>query len=233
MIRELGESFADLGDRKDVSVIVLSAAPGSRVFCAGVDLKEHRAKAPGSESAPSELLDPNRAWRETKAVFRSCPVPVVTAVEGAAIGIGFALVAWSDIVFASRQASFGLTEINVGVLGGSATALRLVGPSKARMMFFSGEMVPAEEFYRRGAIEELVDDGNAEDAALTFAAKLAQKSPIALRLAKESLLKIEFQDPLYGYGVEQLYTERLATFNDSREAMDAYLEKRDPQWTWT
>ena len=75
-------------------------------------------------------------------VIRHCPVPVIAAVDGPAIGAGFGLVAVCDVIIASRRASLGLTEINVGLLGGASKALRMVGPYKARMMFFSGDLVP-------------------------------------------------------------------------------------------
>jgi enoyl-CoA hydratase len=160
-------------------------------------------------------------------------VPVVAAVDGAAIGAGFGLVGVSDIIVASERATFGLTEINVGLLGGSSKALRMVGPYKARMMFFSGDLVPAAEFHRLGAVEMIVAPGDAERHAVALAERLAAKSPIALRLAKESIIRIESMPLEEAYRTEQDYTQRLRTYHDSGEAMRAYLEKRDPHWTWS
>jgi enoyl-CoA hydratase len=234
MMRELREIFVDLSERRDVGAVVLSAK-GDRAFCAGIDLSEvaKRGSADGSGSI-AESLDPGRAWRDTQAAVRYCPVPVIAAIDGPAIGAGFGLVAVCDIMIASARARLGLTEINVGLLGGSSKALRMVGPYKARMMFFSGDLVAAEELYRLGAIERLVPDGTTEHAAVELATRFAAKSPIALRLAKESLLRIEAMDfdVEAAYRTEQDYTNRLAGFEDAHEARRSFFEKREPTWTW-
>ena len=235
MISDLSEAFADIVDNRNVRVVVVSAV-GDRAFCAGIDLKERHAERtagrPGDE-ALANLLDSGKAWREASLAIHNCPVPVVAAVDGPAIGAGLGIAGAADIIYASRRAKFGLTEINVGVLGGSRKAIQMLGPYKGRMMFFTGELISAEEFYRRGVLEELVEDGTAEAHALEMAGLLAKKSPIGLRLAKESLLRTEYMDPDKGYRVEQDYTSRLRQFNDSGEAMAAYLERRDPVWTWS
>src|SRR6202022_948589 len=95
-----------------------------------------------------DAVDAGWSWRETQRVVRHCPVPLIAAVAGAALGAGFGPGGVTDIIVASERASFGLTEINIGLLGGSSKALRMVGPFKARMMFFSGDLVPAGEFSR-------------------------------------------------------------------------------------
>jgi enoyl-CoA hydratase len=137
------------------------------------------------------------------------------------------------VIVAAENARFGLTEINVGLLGGASKALRMVGPYKARMMLFSGELVGAEEMYRRGVLEDLVPAGRALERAMEIAGVFAAKSPIGLRLAKESMLRIEDLGLEDGYRLEQDYTRRLRTYADSREAFRAYREKREPRWTWS
>lgn len=235
MISDLRACFGALAEDRTVGSVVLSAT-GERAFCAGIDLRERRSDAVNGRPADGsvhERLDRGWAWREAQRLIRHCPVPVVGAVDGVAIGAGFGLVEACDIIVASERAKFGLTEINVGLLGGSSKAIRMVGPHKARMMFFSGELQPASEFYRLGAVEEVVEPGRAEARAAEIAAVFAAKSPIALRLAKESVLRIEHMPVEEAYRTEQDYTERLRGYHDSGEAMAAYLEKRDPEWTWT
>ncbi|HVW42482.1 MAG TPA: enoyl-CoA hydratase-related protein [Amycolatopsis sp.] len=238
MMRELRETFLDLAERRDIGSVVLSAA-GDRAFCGGIDLKERSREVEAGSAARSSsiaaTLDSGRQWRDAQASIRHCPVPVVAAIDGPAIGAGFGLAASCDIMIASARARLGLTEINVGMLGGSSKALRMVGPYKARMMFFSGELVPAEELYRLGAIEKVVPAGEAEKAAIELAETFARKSPIALRLAKESLVRIEALDfdPEVAYRTEQDYTNRLKDYADSREAQRAFFEKREPHWTWS
>jgi enoyl-CoA hydratase len=236
MISELRECFDAIAQDREIGAVVLTAA-GERAFCAGIDLKERYAgrQTAGrtAESTVTEILDNGKTWRDAQHSVRHCPVPVIAAIEGPAIGAGFGLVGSCDIIFASTRASFGLTEINVGLLGGSSKALRMLGPFKARTMFFTGELIPAAEFYRLGAVEEVVPEGSAEKRALEFAAALSRKSPIALRLAKESIIRIESMPLEDAYRTEQDYTERLRSYNDSAEAMLAFLEKREPVWTWS
>jgi enoyl-CoA hydratase len=230
---EIVACFDELSNDRTIGAVVLGAT-GTRAFCAGIDLRETAGGQPVAADAPVRAaLDRGWEWREAQRAIHHCAVPVVAAVEGPAIGAGFGLVGVCDVIIASVAATFGLTEINVGLLGGAAKAIRMLGPFKARMMLFSGNMLPAEELYRLGAVEELVAPGRAMARAQELAEGFARKSPLALRLAKESILRIEGGQMERDYRTEQDYTTRLRTLNDSSEAMSAYLEKRDPVWTWT
>jgi enoyl-CoA hydratase len=179
------------------------------------------------------FLDPAWEWRQTQYSVRECLVPVICSVDGATVGAGFGLAGVCDFIIASQRASFGLKEINVGALGGASKALRLVGPSKARRMLFLGEMIPAAELHRLGGVEEVVPAGTAESRAVEIAKELATKSPIGLRLAKESILRIEGDELMQRYRTENDYSSRIRAFNDSAEARSAFLEKRPPKWTWS
>lgn len=231
MQRELEEVFSSFAEDRTVGAVVVAAA-GERAFCGGIDLKEMAQGAPGEEPL-RDRLNPGWQWRQTQHAMRHCPVPVIAAVERATIGAGFGLVGVCDLIVASTTASFALTEINVGLLGGASKALHLVGPHKARAMMFTGRPQSAEEFYRLGAVERLVEPGQARAEALELATEIAGKSPMAVRLAKESILRIETDRLEEQYRTEWDYTNRLGGFDDSREAMRAFLEKRDPAWTWS
>jgi enoyl-CoA hydratase len=231
MMTELRECFRELGADRDVNAVVLSAA-GTRAFCGGIDLQDAAEQRRNPETV-TDTLDGGSYWRETQHIIRHCPVPVIAAVDGPAIGAGFGLVGVCDLIVASERATFALTEINVGLLGGSSKALRMVGPFKARMMFFSGEPIDGRELDRHGAVERLVPVGEAEESAIELGAKFASKSPIALRLAKESILRIEDLPLEDAYRLEQDYTTRLRGYSDSREAMEAFMEKREPVWSWS
>jgi enoyl-CoA hydratase len=178
------------------------------------------------------LLDYGVEWRDAQHAVRHCSVPVIAAVEGPVIGAGFGLVGVCDIIIASEAATFGLTEINIGLLGGASKALRMLGPFKTRSMFFTGRMLSAAELYRFGAVEEVVEVGEAEAHARVLAQEFAGKSPIAMRLAKESLLRIEGHELEDRYRTEQDYVTRIRTFSDSAEAMQAFIDRRPPVWTW-
>ncbi|MET0735542.1 MAG: enoyl-CoA hydratase-related protein [Microbacterium sp.] len=231
MQRELTEVFESLGDDDGTRAIVLRGA-GERAFCAGIDLNEVATERsdPAFELPLGERVNPGLQWRRTQHAIRHAPVPVIAAVEAPAIGAGFGLVGVCDIIIASSNARFGLTEIDVGLLGGASKALRMVGPFKTRMMMFSGELQSAEELHRLGAVERVVTPGTAFDEAVRLAEHFASKSPLAMRLAKESIVRIETDAMEDAYRMEWDYTNRLAGFEDSAEAMSAYLEKRKPEW---
>jgi enoyl-CoA hydratase len=233
MRNELTACFTALSQNRDIGAVVLSAT-GDRAFCAGVDLKQRAAdKAPTEDMDVRQVIDPAWEWRQTQYSIQNCTIPVIASFERAAIGAGFGLLGVCDLVIAGDKATIGLTEINVGLLGGASKALRLFGPSKARRMLFLGEMIDAQELYRLGGIEEVVPSGGAEARAVEIATELGKKSPIALRLAKESILRIERDDVMQSYRTENDYTNRLGGFNDSKEATRAFNEKRAAKWTWS
>ena len=161
-----------------------------------------------------------------------CAVPVIGAINGPALGAGLAFAACCDILIASDNATFGTTEINVGLLGASSHLSQLVGRYKAREMFFTGEVAPASELYRLGAVRAVVPRDELLPAARALAVLLAAKSPIALRLAKESMNRVENLPLMDAYRTEQDYTARLQGFEDATEARQAYLDKREPDWKW-
>jgi len=233
--RELAEAFTALRHGKDAHVAIFTA-PGERIFCAGVDLHDS-ARRHGREDADGDSivdrLDPGSIVRDCFWAISDCPLPVIGAINGAAVGAGLALVACCDVIVASENARFALPEINAGVLGGGRHLQRMVGPYKARKMFFTGEFVDAHEFHRLGAVETVVAPDQLLPTARELATVMAGKSPIGLRLAKESLNRVEDLGLKDGYRTEQDYTQRITKFSDSAEARRSYLEKRDPEWTWT
>jgi enoyl-CoA hydratase len=234
-IRELTATFNALGRSTEASVIVFTA-PGDKIFCAGIDLKDsvrRHARELVEDDTTIDLLDPGAVVRECFWAILECPLPVIAAVNGRAIGAGLVLVASCDMIIASETATFSVPEIKAGVLGGARHLQRLVGPFKTRKMFFTGEPETAQEFYRLGAIEAVVAPDKLMDEALSLAANIARNSPIGLRLGKESLSRVEDLSLKDGYRIEQDYTGRVTRYKDSAEARLSYVEKRDPNWSWS
>jgi len=226
---EIEAAFTSFNDNRDVRVAVFTAV-GDRAFMAGVDLRS--VNEPLVDPPASQQLDPPRAARDAMWSITDCAVPVIGAINGPALGAGIAFAACCDILLASDNATFGTTEINVGLLGASSHLSLLVGRHKAREMFFTGEVIPASELYRLGAVRAVVPRDQLMPTALELARTLAAKSPIALRLAKESMNRVEYLPLKEGYRTEQDYTGRLRRFEDAKEAQQAFLEKRDPDWKW-
>ena len=225
---ELEAVFTGFNEDRAVRVAIFTAA-GDRAFIAGVDLKAvggHTA----DEMPPSRLIDSGLVARRAMWAITDCAVPVIAAVNGPAIGAGLAFAACCDMIVASDNATFGATEINVGLLGASAHLSLLVGRHKAREMFFTGELVPAAELYRVGAVRAVVPRDQLLSTATDLARQLAAKSPIALRMAKASMNQVEGLPLKEAYRIEQTYTDRLLRFEDSAEARSAFFEKRSPDW---
>jgi len=223
---ELRDTFSAFADRRDINCVVLTGA-GERAFSAGVDLRDRAA-------SDEVVLDPGKLWRDARLAALNCPVPVIGAINGVAIGAGFGLASMCDFLLAAEGARMGLTEINVGLLGGGSAGMHLTNRYKMRRMYFTGELQTAEELHRLGGIEAVLPAEQLMPEALRLAGEIAQKSPIGLRLAKESLNRMEafllpFED---AYRMEQDYTNRLSMFEDSREGTRAFLEKRAPEWKW-
>lgn len=211
-----------ISDRDDVRVAILTGA--GRIFCAGADIKERA----GREREPGEIWQHSRNAREAFHAIVECRVPVIGALNGAALGAGLAIAASCDILIASEHAVLGLPEINVGLLGGGRHTMRLFGHSKARRMMFTGQRLSGAELYRLGVVEECVPPERLMDTARTLAAEIAAKSPVAIRLAKHAMNAIEFMSLRDGYRFEQNMTAELSRYEDSKEAMRAFVEKRPP-----
>jgi enoyl-CoA hydratase len=215
---ELARVLRGLGDVETLRVVVVSAE--GRGFCAGVDIKELARDA-------SLITKVNRGCYDAFAAIHDCPVPVIAAVHGFCLGGGIGIAGSCDVVLASEDASFGLPEIDRGALGAASHLLRMFPLQKVRRMLYTGEPIGAAEAFRLGALEAVLPRKELRAAALELARTIAEKSPRAVRLAKESLNGIELLDVKKSYRFEQGFTLELYTSPDSQEARDAFVEKRD------
>jgi enoyl-CoA hydratase len=218
--REIREVFESFRDRLDISAVVFTGA-GDRVFCAGRDIRD--LKEQRSEPQTGNVGDPYHLGREAYFAVRHCAVPVICAVNGAAVGAGVALAAVSDIVLAAESATFALAEIDVGVLGAASFAQWMVGPSAARRMFFTGERVAAAEMYRLGGVQAVVPQDELLAQARSLAATIAAKDPVAIRMAKASVVRMDTLPLEAAYAAEQDYTRHLSAYANSAEAITRFV----------
>lgn len=219
---EIAQIFSAFRDRPDVRVVILTGA-GDRAFCAGRDIKDLSVER--AERPATNVGDPYHATREAFWAVRHCAVPVICAVNAAAIGAGLALVAVSDIAIASERATFALTEIDVGVLGAASFAKWMVGPGKARRMFYTGEHVPAAEMYRLGGVDSVAPAGRLMIEARELAATIAEKDPVAIRMAKASVVRTDTLPLEQAYQAEQDYTRHLSAYSSSAAAIDQFTRR--------
>jgi enoyl-CoA hydratase len=218
---ELAHEITRLGHDQEVHAVVLRAE--GRGFNAGVDIKEMQ-----EHEGFSHLIGANRGCFAAFAAVYDCPVPVIAAVNGFCLGGGIGLVGNADVIVASRDASFGLPEVDRGALGAATHLSRLVPQHKMRAMVYLAERASASELHAFGSIYRLVD-GVAElrDAAFEVAGRIAAKSPTVIRAAKESLNGIDLWDVKRSYRYEQGFTFELNLSGVADEHRDAFVAKRD------
>jgi enoyl-CoA hydratase len=194
-----------------------------RGFCAGVDIKE-------LDKHPELIVEVNAGNYATfKAVHRN-PVPVIVAVHGFVLGGGIGITGAADIVVASECATFALPEVDRGAMGGGAHLQRLFPVQKVRYLFFTGDRIGAPEALQYGFIERIVAKEQLRETALGIAAKIAEKSPGMIRLAKEALNGIEDGNLEDKYRWEQGFTLQAYSSPDSAETRRAFVEKRDAKF---
>jgi enoyl-CoA hydratase len=214
--------FDTLSDRDDVRVVILTGT--GDMFSAGADIKERVDLV----HEPGDYPRHNRTVREFFYAATDCAKPVICAVNGPAIGAGFALALACDIILASDNAFVSMPEINVGLAGGARFLMEHFGRSKTRAMYFTGRRVAAAELYRLGVIEACVPRPQLMDATLELARDIAAKSPLAIRQIKRTLNAIEEMPVRDAYRYEQTVTVELSHSEDAREAQRAFVEKRKP-----
>jgi len=223
MYREMKSLFEELGADPAVNAIVL--AGDGKHFCAGNELAEFETLSPENSG---------ERMREVREAFWSiydCSVPVVAAVQGIAVGTGLAIVASCDVVLAAKGAKLGVTEISVGVMGAAKHLSRLMPQQMVRWMFYSGDPLPAEEFLRFGGVLAVVEPDELVAEAQRHAALIVRHSPVAIRFAKRALNKIEYMELKPGYEYEQGLTGELSGYDDPKEAIRAFFERRPPRYT--
>ncbi|MGV6874066.1 enoyl-CoA hydratase/isomerase family protein [Pseudochelatococcus sp. B33] len=209
-----------LSDRDDVRVVVVTGA--GKVFSAGADIKERRDLV----QQPGDYISHNRVTREFFYAAADCMKPVICALNGPAIGAGFALALYCDIIIAADDAWAKMPEIDVGLAGGGKLMTEHLGRSWARLIYFTGRQVPAAELYRLGVISGCVPREKLTDEALQIAREIAAKSPMTVKLIKRGFGTVENMPPRDAYRYEQTITHDLASTADTREAQAAFLDKR-------
>jgi len=209
----------------DLGVVVITGA-GDKSFVAGADIGEFAGRAP---------WDQRQAMRFPRVfdVMASFPKPVVAMINGFCLGGGCELAMSCDLRIASRQARFGQPEINLGLIpggGGTQRMPRLIGMGNAMKLILTGDLIDAEEALRIGLVDELVDPESLRAHTLALATKIASKSTLTLRLAKEALRASEQLPIADGIRYERDLFCLCFSTEDKEEGVAAFLEKRRPVW---
>jgi enoyl-CoA hydratase len=216
---EFGEALSEAAGASNV-LVIRSGVDG--IFSAGADVKE-------LPMPPAQDEHRQRLTRDVLAVLGRYPVPVIAAVDGAAVGGACALLAQADIRVGTARARFAIPEIDVGRCGGTRHLAQHLDPGTVRWMAFTGAWLHADAAHARGLLTLLVDD--LDTAVAELAERIAAKSPTALRLTKQAILESAPLDTDSGYALEQRYSLELARSSDAAEAAAAFADKRTPNWS--
>ncbi|MCS1352226.1 enoyl-CoA hydratase/isomerase family protein [Mechercharimyces sp. CAU 1602] len=227
LLAELEEALNWVEQQSDVRALILTGA-GEKAFVAGADIKELREVATASQA--------ERLAKRGQRLFtrlEELPIPVIMAVNGFALGGGCELAMSGDVILASEQAKFGQPEVNLGVIpgyGGTQRLARRIGNGRAKLLCFTGEIITAEQALQIGLVEKVVPHTDLLDEAKKLAHMLAQKAPLALNYIKQAVNQGTESDLHSGLLLEASYFGLSFDSNDRMEGMDAFIEKRKPQF---
>ncbi|MFZ2949899.1 MAG: enoyl-CoA hydratase-related protein [Desulfuromonadaceae bacterium] len=216
----------------DVSVLVITGAGSA--FSSGGNVKEMKDQSGTFGGSPAEIQNKyRRGIQQIPLVLSKVEVPVIAAVNGAAIGAGFDLVNMCDIRIASTKAQVGETFINLGITpgdGGAWFMQRLIGYQRAAELTFTGRVIKAAEALEYGIFLEVVEPEALLPRALELAGQIAAKPPVTLRLTKR-MMKLAQRSDLPDFLDLCASFQALAHHtSDQMEAVDAFLEKREPRY---
>jgi enoyl-CoA hydratase len=226
VIAELGQVFRDLRDDDDVLGVILTGG-GEKAFVAGADI---------GELAKMDSVAGVKVSRDGQEVFRMIerfPKPVLAAVGGYALGGGFELSLACHLRLASDNARFGLPEVGLGIIpgyGGTIRLARLIGLGRAIELTLTGEHLKAERAHEIGLVSGVVARGELMEKAKELMGKITKNGPVAVRMALESIYRaldtptqeaLDYESSLFGL---------LASTEDMKEGMGAFLEKRKPDF---
>lgn len=222
---ELVDRLAQLDDQPGVRCIVIRGS--DKVFASGADIRALL------ERSPAEIYDGDRAhiWERLRCVR----TPLVAGVSGFCLGGGCELAMMADVVVASETARFGLPETQLGLIpgaGGTQMLPRAIGKAKAMDMILTGRLLSAGEAEQAGLISRVVPADAWREVAQEVAHTIAARPPIAQRLAKESV------EQSFEAGLQAGVTSERRAFavafgsDDAREGLAAFVEKRDPIWSY-
>jgi enoyl-CoA hydratase len=224
LLRELADAIAEMYASNRVRAIIVTGS--EKAFAAGADIKEMAERSFVDMFLEDDLAGPVDA-------IMACRKPIVAAVAGYCLGGGCELAMVCDFIIAADTAKFGQPEINLGVipgLGGTQRLARFVGKSKAMEMCLTGRFMDAEEAERAGLVSRVVPAKDLMQEARAAAAKIAEKSPLAVRAAKESVNRSYETTLREGLLFERRLFNALFATEDQAEGMAAFMEKRSPQF---
>lgn len=223
LVKDLSLAMQELDQDPEVRAIVVTG--GDKVFAAGADIKEMADRGPFDELVQERLAYRDKINRISK--------PMIAAVTGFALGGGCELAMSCDIVIAAENARFGQPEVNLGIIPGSGGTQRLthvLGKHRAMELVLTGDMLSANDAERLGLVNRVVPPELVLEEAKNVAKKIAAKPALAIKAAKEAVLKAANTSLDEGLEFERKSFYLLFASADRTEGMKAFLEKRKPEF---
>lgn len=223
MVSEILEAMQQFDADDEVRIIVLSGK--GRAFSAGADIDEMMEDDP----VALELMNQFADW-DALALIKK---PIIGAVQGFVFGGGFELALCCDLVIAARGTEFSFPEVNLGVMpgaGGTQRLTKLVGRAKALEWLWSGDRISSESALESGVINRIVEPEVLMEETMRLAGRLAKQPPLAVRLIKDSVNKAVDYSLYEGMQYERKNFYLLFASQDQKEGMNAFVEKRKPEF---
>ena len=226
MIQTLYKVLLEVSSNSSVRVLIITSK--QKHFCAGADLIERKGMSDAKVIEVVGLI--NNCFN----VLAGLKIPTIASISGSALGGGAELAFCADFRIASESSKIGLPETSLGIMpgaGGTQRLPRLIGLSKAKYWIYSARILSAEEAFYDGAIDFIANDNELTDATIDLAQEIIENAPISLQMAKQSVEE--------GYGksiekaleIEKKYYKKTNPTNDRKEALKAFSEKRNPNWS--
>jgi enoyl-CoA hydratase len=223
--QEMAEALDELRHDEEIRIVVITGA-GDKSFVAGADINEFAGRTAVQQ----------RAVMKARSIFTAAedfPKPLIAMINGFCLGGGCELALSCDIRIASEKARFGQPEINLGIIpggGGTQRMTRLIGEGKAMQLILTGEIIDAQEAYRLGLVNEVYPHAELESKTMELANKIAEKSPVALAMAKTAVKNAARMNLREGLDQEIDLFALCFSSEDKEEGVRAFLEKRKPEF---
>ncbi len=226
LVEEFDKAFDLVEEDEELRALIITGA-GEKAFMAGADIKELEAR---------DFIQGRKQTRRRQEVFNRLAemrIPVIAAVNGFALGAGLELAVACTLRVAAEEAKFGSPEVNLGIIPGDGATQRLprlVGFGRAMELVLTGDFIDAAEAYRIGLVNKVVPQAELMETAQKLAGKIAKKAPLAIQFAKEAVNR-SLEVGIYEGLAHESYLHALAcATEDKKEGVQAFLEKRKPDF---
>jgi len=227
LLDQLIDSIKNIQTADDISVLIITGS-GEKAFVAGADIVEMK------DMTPLQAVESANRGIAALDALEKLEIPVIAAVNGFALGGGFELALASDFIYASDNAKFAFPEVSLGIMpgfGGTQNLPRLVGPNLAKELIFTGKMLDAETAKTLGIVNQVVPQEQLMEVAVATAEKIAANGKMGVIAAKKTIVNGMNMPKNEAYRYESSQFGLLFSTDDQKEGMQAFVDKRKPQFS--